>query len=177
MPSYNYYPHGFRVPNKQPHDEFLDADGEVMELWQRYNKVGGFDKTDPALVRQVVQCVKRLLPDPIAFAVCQETNHHVDSYKWDYLYDAVKCILTGKRTISNDSVIRMLVLDSINDTTHTDRVNVERKFPLREIQQLASKIDRTNYTSNTTILEHWFSTVGSIDEIVCTLYVLFGNKS
>lgn len=178
MDHFIYFPRGFRIKSRQEYMEFSDGDGEVTELWNRMHTVGKFDTTDPSLSKQVLSCVIRLIDDPYTFIRNQQSNHHVDDVKWGYLYDLLKFIKTGERGMSTEGLLRMVVDDAVSENNHTDRINVNRRLNIVELNGKPSRdLSGVVCTSKRPMIETWFSRVGSIEEIVCTLYVLFGKKT
>jgi hypothetical protein len=178
MQSFNYYPHGFRIPNRQHCDETAAGDSEVIELFNRMCTIGTFDSTDPTLVKEVLACAVRLIPNPVTFVLMQESNHYVDDSKWAYLYDILNFITTGKKGISSEGILRMLVVDNLRNTFHTAKIDVKRSLSVSGFCKMVNSSElEVNLTSDKPTLELWFSRVESIEEIVCTLYVLFGNKT
>lgn len=169
---FRYYPSGFRVMTTSRVDEFVGPDAEVLELWKKVTQVGGFNPSYSNL-KKVVNVVNRLVPDFHRFVGYQLTNNHLDDFKWTYLYDLFKFLGGQCSCVSTDSVIRMIEISrNVDDTTPPLTTN--RKIDPKIVQAVLSAATRDGLNMSSTDL--WFSKVNHLDEIVCTLYVLFGIK-
>lgn len=141
---------------------YSDGDKEVTELYNEYMSSSGTFQNWETILR-VIKCVKRLIPDMDRFFADQRLNPYLHGTNFDYLYEVAKFINGGRRGVSN--VNHLMLLQSY---AHREFIDRQRKAPRIDPCGQLNGATRLHYVSK------WLHHSGGIEDIVCTMYVLFG---
>jgi len=160
------FPRGYSGGQSDTPDkhETRTGDTEVNKLWEKYTSPVN-NSTTWAFRRQVLACAKRLLGSHRNWFVAQERNALVTQYNYQFVLDTLRYIGTGRRRISIHAWSDLLInypVGGLDDVS--------------ERHEIADLFERLNLqTSTVAMLQLWSQHPGGIDDMLCTLNLLFGD--
>lgn len=162
------YPNGFKrtVDESEVVDPIVSSEGDpiVNELYRNWVSTG-----EPELswetIQKVVETCKRLMP---SLSNVVMANDQLSEYSNALIDEMLYFILNGKHNTM--SVVSLMPLINVNDpiehrTTEQKKAREEMYFKIKR---------ETKHPSD--YIGLWLSHCGGVEDIVCTLYVLFGGK-
>lgn len=178
--AYVYYPRGYRRAvggDQDQHGEvderaskLMDAkvmisqgDKEVCDLYEQW-RTSGTDVNDWSYVSSLIRCAHRLIPSITDFIRQQESNRRVHGMNFDFLTQLVKVMHAQHCDISPLTALELMDEDPV------PQGNIKGRKVLSTLSTGATRGVRPPELST------WLARSGSIEAIVCTLYVLFGTK-
>ena len=179
--AYVYYPRGYRriVGSNEDHHGATDeratklmdvkvmnsqGDREVTELYEQW-RTSGTDVNDLSYVSCLIRCAHRLIPSITDFVHQQESNRRVHGMNFDFIAQLVKVIHAQHCQISPLTALELMDEDPVPQGSVRGR-----KVPMMPLTG-------TTRAGRPPELSTWLAHSGSIEAIVCTLYVLFGTKT
>lgn len=140
-----------------------DGDKEVTELYEQW-RTSQTDVNDWSYVSCVIRCARRLIPSITDFIRQQESNRRVHGMNFDFLAELVRVMHAQHCHISPLTALELMDEDPAPQGGITGR-----KLSVPPLAG-ATRGGRPPELST------WLAHSGSIEAIVCTLYVLFGTK-
>lgn len=141
----------------------LDGYPAVTELWEAYVTPSAMTSTW-SFRRRILQVALDAFTTKANWFISQDRNGYMTGYNFDFILDTLRFIATGRRSLS----------------VHTwpDLVShqVGEELDVSERCTLTDFMGQNGIPNNTVeLLQKWCSQPGGIDDMVCTLNILFGD--
>lgn len=175
-----YYPRGFRravylEPEQDTYVEVKDrtkdkamlaklGDTDVNELYREYRRANStFGQTEYLI--KVLDVFSRLIPDFDRFIKDQAENHYVQEHTFSF----IQTLSTRIRGLSEGKQLHlspMTAIELMDDLPDAQRVDDTRRVePWTPVNRKGRRLST---------IETWLLAENALEDIVCTLYVLFG---
>lgn len=160
------FPRGYSGGQSPFKSRYTTRGGDLIinELWDRYTSPLN-QSTMWSFRKRVIKAAKRLLAGRPNWFITQDENPWVAEYNYQFVVDTLRFIGTGRRRMSVHTW-RELVRHAPEDGLS---VASER----HDIADMFTKLDLT--TSVDALIQMWCSRPKGFDDMVNTLYLLFGD--
>ena len=166
--TYVYFPRGFRVlslTESGDHAYYRGGHEQVNDLFDRYrsNKLNRQSIDD---ISELLDLTTSLIPGINRFFYWQSTNPFLSENNYEYLWEIKKFIEQGRHALSPLSAIELM------DDPAEKTIVSSRQYPCVMLNaQNEQKPSRLN-----DYVARWIEHRGGFEDMVCTLYVLFGKS-
>lgn len=170
MPNGNIYPRGFLLPlgpvgDSDDKNVRVPGDEEVSLLYTLYmNQTVNSESWEYR--KRVFKAARRLFKDFSHWVGLQTKNEHIYGFNYEFLLDTLNYILTGKRSLSVTDWAGLLI-----EAPEPKKQDVIERFSKANLHPLFKE---KGYATED-ILTAWCAKPHGFEDMVCTLYVLFGN--
>lgn len=161
--SYVYYPRGYRLPVADEKDVASEGDSEVNRLFEEWRSTNFKESWD--YISRLIGCAKRLIPDIDNFMLNQRSNARLNGYNYEYLYEIVNFIESGHHNMAPLTALELM--DDGPRAAPSTRDVRNKTVPWVSFPDTAK---------GRSYLTYWLGQHNGVEDIVCTLYVLFGSK-
>lgn len=161
--SFQGHPNGYRTPLRPGQIKGLtEVDQQVYEAVKESRTNPHFSNSWP-FHQRLVKLLKSRLGNIREWFDAQNSNENINQELYDFLLDTAQFIMEGRRSVSI-TTRNMLIHDSIRSG--------EGKSASKRVKQLSTQFGTL---SNSEILVRWLKQPESIDDILCTLDIFFGD--
>lgn len=140
------------------------GDAEINALWEQYNQPVN-QSTAWSFRKKVIQAAKRLLGGNTNWFLSQDHNPMLFEYNYQFVIDTLRFIATGSRRISIHAWP-----DLVTNYPEGQVADVSERHDVADMFESAALT-----TSTDVLIQLWCSRTGGFDDMICTLYILFGD--
>lgn len=142
----------------------IAGDPEVVKMWQEYVNPN-IQTSDWVFRKRVLRLAMRLFSSRDWFEN-QERNAHLHGYNYGFVVDTLRFIATGRRRMS------VHVWADLVSHEHTQQKDPSQRHEIMDFLR-----NHTLFMNNPPVgmIQKWCSRPGGIDDMICTLNLLFGD--
>lgn len=163
---YLYFGNGFRLigDDTLDRDKVHQVDEEVVALYKEWINCGRGRPTWDYISR-LIQSLKNHIPDINRFIYNQRYNKRLTGHNYNVLHELVKFINTGRHDLSPKSAMNLLEYSSWRPDEGISRGKLAKD----------RIVNRVEGVMGTEYISRWLTQDNAVEDIVCTMYILFGN--
>lgn len=138
---------------------------EVVAIWRKYVDPN-LDSSSWAYKKQVLRVAMELFGTQRNWFEFQERNPSLHGYNYGFVVDTLRFILTGKRNLS----VHMWPDLVSHEYSHSQ--DVSGRHELLDYMKQNAELMRNPPAG---MIQRWCSHKGGMDDMICTLNILFGD--
>lgn len=158
------YPRGFIAPSALGDLVRVTGSGDVNlvydQMMQRSVNSNGW-----SYQKRVLQVAMNCFNDFSQFLLIQKNNPFLYGYNYEFLIDTLRYIQTGRRRVSIQNWLPLLLENHAPNNAWRDRA------VSRDIQDFLQAVGR----SDSNVVSNWVSHPGGLNDLVVSLYIMFGE--
>jgi hypothetical protein len=158
------YPRGFIAPSPRSDIIRVTGSGDITALYdqmmQRQVNHNGW-----AYQKRVLQVAMNCFNNFPQFITTQKNNPFLYGYNYEFLIDTLRFIQTGRRRVSVQNWLALLLENHSPNNDYRDRGSS------KDIHDFLKAVG----SSDTSVVSAWVSRPGGLNDLVVSLYIMFGE--
>lgn len=158
------YPRGFIAPSTRSDIIRVTGSADITALYDQMMK-RSVNHNGWAYQKRVLQAAMNCFTNLPVFLNTQKNNPFLYGYNYEFLIDTLRYIQTGRRRVSVQNWLALLLENHAPNNDYRDRSSS------RDIRDFLQAVGSTD----SSVVATWVSRPGGLNDLVVSLYIMFGE--